>query len=155
MKAICLREKEKMKPHTIFFLSFQCCTCSIWRSPARGLIRVVATSLCQSHTISSHQPLPDPGHICDLHHSSWQCKIHNPQSEARVRTHNLMVPSWISFRCVTTEPLIQKKKIIIENLRLGYCFDFWQKPIQSCVERKMIRTDLIFTKTPQLKNINS
>ena len=35
--------------------------------------------------------------ICDLHHSSWQCKILNPLSEARDWTHNLMVPSRIHF----------------------------------------------------------
>ena len=31
--------------------------------------------------------------ICDLHHSSWQCWIHNPLSEARDQTCNLIVPS--------------------------------------------------------------
>ena len=40
---------------------------------------------------------PDPSHICDLHYSSWQCGILNPLSEARDRTHNLMVTSWDSF----------------------------------------------------------
>ena len=29
--------------------------------------------------------MPDPSHICDLHHSSWQCQILNPLSEARDR----------------------------------------------------------------------
>ena len=33
--------------------------------------------------------------VCDLHHSSRQCRILNPWSEARDRTHNLMVPSRI------------------------------------------------------------
>ena len=44
----------------------------------------------------------DPSHICDLHHSSWQHWILNPWSEARDRTHNLMVPSQICFHCATT-----------------------------------------------------
>ena len=26
---------------------------------------------------------PDPRNICDLHHSSWQCRILNPLSKAR------------------------------------------------------------------------
>ena len=26
---------------------------------------------------------PDPSLICDLHHSSWQCQILNPLSEAK------------------------------------------------------------------------
>ena len=34
----------------------------------------------------------DPRHICDLHHSSRQCRILNPLSEARDGTRNLMVP---------------------------------------------------------------
>ena len=36
-----------------------------------------------------------PSHICNLHQSSQQHWIFNPLSEARDRTHNLMVPSWI------------------------------------------------------------
>ena len=45
---------------------------------------------------------PDPSSICDLHHSSQQCQILNPLSEARDLTHNLMVCSWIRFRCART-----------------------------------------------------
>uniref|UniRef100_A0A8D1ELI1 Transmembrane protein 182 n=1 Tax=Sus scrofa TaxID=9823 RepID=A0A8D1ELI1_PIG len=37
----------------------------------------------------------DPSLVCNLHHSSWQCRILNPLSQARDRTHNLMVPSRI------------------------------------------------------------
>ena len=39
--------------------------------------------------------------ICDLHHSSWQCWILHPLSEARDRTCNLMVTSRINFCCAT------------------------------------------------------
>ena len=35
----------------------------------------------------------DPSHVCDLPHSSQQCRILNPLSESSDRTHNLMVPS--------------------------------------------------------------
>jgi len=45
--------------------------------------------------------MPDPSHICDLHHKSWQRQILNPLSEARDWTHNLMVPSQIRFHCAT------------------------------------------------------
>ena len=45
---------------------------------------------------------PDPSRVCDLHHSSWQCQILNPLSEARDRIRNLMVPSWMHFRCAMT-----------------------------------------------------
>ena len=44
----------------------------------------------------------DPSHVCDLYHSSRQHQILNLLSEARDRTHELMVPSWIHFRCATT-----------------------------------------------------
>ena len=46
--------------------------------------------------------MQDPNHVCDLHHSSLQCQILNPQGEARDGTHNLMVPSRIHFHCSTT-----------------------------------------------------
>ena len=39
--------------------------------------------------------MPDPIHACDLPYSSWQCWILNPLNEARDRTCNLTVPSWI------------------------------------------------------------
>ena len=32
----------------------------------------------------------DPSHVCYLHHSSWQCRILNPLSEARDQTHIFM-----------------------------------------------------------------
>ena len=44
---------------------------------------------------------PDPSHVCDLHHSSRQRWILNPLSKARGRIWNLMLPSWICFRCAT------------------------------------------------------
>ena len=37
----------------------------------------------------------DPSHVCDLRHSSWQCRIVNPLSEARDGTHIPMNPSWV------------------------------------------------------------
>ena len=40
---------------------------------------------------------PDPSYVFDLHHSSWQCQILNPLSQARDGIHNLMVPSWFRF----------------------------------------------------------
>ena len=39
--------------------------------------------------------MPDPSHICKLHHSSWQRWILNPLSEARDETCILMDTSWI------------------------------------------------------------
>ena len=45
--------------------------------------------------------MPDPSLVCNLHHSSWQCRILKPLSEARDQTRNLVVPSQIRFRCAT------------------------------------------------------
>ena len=66
-------------------------------SQARDLIGAVATSL---HTRATATPVPS--HICNLHHSSQQCRILNLLSEARDRTRNLMVPSRIHLHCTTT-----------------------------------------------------
>ena len=47
---------------------------------------------------------PDPSHVCDLPPRSWQYWILNPLSEeARDRTCNPVVSSWIHFCCATTE----------------------------------------------------
>ena len=37
--------------------------------------------------------MPDPSHICDLHHRLWQHRILNPLNKARDRTPILMDPS--------------------------------------------------------------
>ena len=37
----------------------------------------------------------DPSHVLDLSHSSWQCRILNPLSEARLETHILMDTSQV------------------------------------------------------------
>ena len=63
-------------------------------SQARDLIRAKAADLCHSHS-NIH-------HICNLHHSSRQCRILNPLSEARDQTRNLMVPRWICFHWART-----------------------------------------------------
>ena len=51
----------------------------------------------QAYTIAT--AMWNPNQVCDLHHSSQQCRILNPLSEARDQTHNLMIPSQIRFRC--------------------------------------------------------
>ena len=38
---------------------------------------------------------PDPSHVCNLHHSLWQCQILNQLSEARDRTRILMDASLV------------------------------------------------------------
>ena len=41
--------------------------------------------------------MQDLSHTCDLRHSSRERWILNPPSEARDRTHILMVTSWASY----------------------------------------------------------
>ena len=45
---------------------------------------------------------PDPSHICDLHHSLWQCQILNPLSKARDWTFILMDARQIHFHWAMT-----------------------------------------------------
>ena len=39
----------------------------------------------------------DPSCVCDLHQSSWQCRILNPLSGARDQTHVLMDLSQVHY----------------------------------------------------------
>ena len=45
----------------------------------------------------------NPSHVCDLHHSSRQCRIPDPLRETRDQTRILMDTSQICFLCATTE----------------------------------------------------
>ena len=47
----------------------------------------------QAYTIATQ----DPSWVCDLHHSSWECQILNPLSEARDQTCVLMVISRVLY----------------------------------------------------------
>ena len=51
----------------------------------------------QSNWSYSCRPTPQPNlsHVCNLHHSSWQCWNLNPPSETREGTCILMDPSWV------------------------------------------------------------
>ena len=44
---------------------------------------------------------PDPSHIFELYHSSWQCWIFDPLSKAREGTLILMDTSQVHFCCTT------------------------------------------------------
>jgi len=44
---------------------------------------------------------PDLSHICELHHSSWQCWVLNPLSGARDQTCILVDTSWVHYHWAT------------------------------------------------------
>ena len=53
-------------------------------------------------TYTTATAVPDPSHVCDLHHHSWQHRILNPLSKAGDRTCVLMDTNQICFCCATT-----------------------------------------------------
>ena len=85
-----------MVPHLFFsFISFflflfRAAPAACGSSHARGWIGAAATGLHRSTTA-----LLDPGRICDLHCSPWQCRILNPLSGAGDWTHVLMDASQV------------------------------------------------------------
>ena len=90
-------KKNTVNLDVIFFpWSFQGCTHSTWSFQARSSVGAVASAYATATAT------PDLSCICDLHHSSQQRQILNALSEARDGIRNLMVPSWIRFRCATT-----------------------------------------------------
>ena len=72
--------------------------------------------------------MPDLSCVYDLHHSSQQGRILNPLSEARDRTHNLMVPSQIRFHCSMTgtplSPLYHSFFFLMYFIFVKYLFFF-------------------------------
>ena len=64
--------------------------------------RLGVESKLQLPAYTTTTAMQDLSHVYNLHHSSWQCWILNPLSEARDWTRNLMVPSRIRFHCTTT-----------------------------------------------------
>ena len=72
----------------------------------------------------------DRSRVCDLRHSSGQCQILNPVSEARDQTHVLMDTSRICF-CCTTTPIFEifNNIFLIGHIMSGFhCHTyFWQK----------------------------
>ena len=64
-------------------------------SQARDLIR--ATVAAYVTTTAT----PDPSHICDLHHSSWQRRILTTLARPGIEP----VSSWILISLLTAEPL--------------------------------------------------
>ena len=88
-------------PHS-FFLFVCCCPwCLVFLGPHVWHMEVPRLSELQPPAYTTARATRDPSRVCDLHHSPRQRRILHPLSEARDRTWNLMVPSWIHSRCAT------------------------------------------------------
>ena len=80
----------------IFYLilpTLFCCCCSCLLGPHLWLMevpRLGVQSELQLPADTTATASPDPSHVCNLHHSSWQRWIVNPLSKAREWTHVLM-----------------------------------------------------------------
>ena len=66
-----------------FFSLFRATSAVYGSSHARGQVAATAASLCQSHSNAG------PSYICNIYHSSRQCRILNPLRKARDWTHIL------------------------------------------------------------------
>ena len=84
--------------------------------------------------------MKDPSLVCDLHHSSRQCRILNPLSEARDRTRVLMDTSQVYY------PLSHNKNsqscIFLIELFYEYCFQPTFKSPVGNVEGKVKNSSL-------------
>ena len=97
------------------FLLFRAAPTAYGGSQARGWIGAIAAGPCHSHSHTG------PSHVCNLHHSSWQCRVLNPLNKARDQACNFMVTSQICFRCTTTgTPTV----IVLRYLGTGMLFRY-------------------------------
>ena len=71
---------------------------------------------------------PEPSHICDLQHSSWQRQVLYPLSEVRDRTCHLTIPSWIHFHCAMMGTPMGTFILIIYMVEYALKFHFFFIP---------------------------
>ena len=77
--------------------------CFLWPYPRHMEVpRLGVQSELQQPAYTTATATQNLSHVCDLHHSSRQHQILNRMREARGRTCNPMVSSWIHFHCATT-----------------------------------------------------
>ena len=86
--------------------------------------------------------MPDLSRICNLQHSSPQHWILKPLIKARDRTHNLVVPSQIRFRCAT--PGTPKFHTLLPPM-CHFSGSFWSPLHQSKGVNKPIKRKTCYT----------
>ena len=70
----------------------------LWPHPRHMVVPRLGVKLeMQPPAYATATAMPDPSHICDLHHSSGQCRILNPLMEAWDQNCVLMNTSQINF----------------------------------------------------------
>ena len=102
MNLVKLREQNR---YTVFFFFFFFFFFFYCLGPHPGHMEVPRLGFLLELQLPAYAratAMPDLNCILDLHHSSQQCQILNPLSEARDRTCNLMVPRWVCLHCATT-----------------------------------------------------
>ena len=97
-KVLCVIQQDPIA-YPLFYLSFVLLGLHPWHMEVPRLGVELELKLLAYTTATA---MPDPSHICNLLHSSWQSWVLNPLIEVRDRTCDLMVPSRIHFRCTTT-----------------------------------------------------
>ena len=90
-----LWSKEKELIYIFVFCLFRAIPMACGGSQARGRIEAVVSGLATD-------TMPDPSRVCDLHHSSWHCRILSPLREAKDWTCILTDASQIHFHWTTS-----------------------------------------------------
>jgi len=97
--------------------------------------RLGVQSELQLQAFTTATAMQDLYNVCNLHHSSRQCWILNPLSEARGQTHILMDTSQICFWWVTMGTLRRLYlTTILEKIRIQrnkWCWNNWAFIYQS------------------------
>ena len=86
----CFKWKKMLA--TLFFFFFFFLGLYLWYMEVP---RLRVQSELQLPTYATATATPDPSGICDLHHSSWQCRVLNLLSKAREGTRILVATSWV------------------------------------------------------------
>jgi len=84
-----------------------------------GVPRVGVESELQLPAYTKTTAIPDPSHVCELYHSSWQYQTLNPLSRTRDRTQILMDTSsfLLSHRNSQESAYLKIEPLALSSLR--------------------------------------